>query len=244
MKIANRLLQRTLGLRLTRNPPSRNDSFEDEIGLFRLLLERQMATRPIETIVQIGANDGLAHDPISWLLDCSSAKAVLVEPVPEAFERLTALRSSRPNTTLLQAAIADRDGEVEFWTARHQDPESEGQCSLYSSIDRGFVERMLKQYSPDASAVPVRVAAMTAATLCRNHLSGPIDLLQVDVEGRDAEVVHQFLDAGSQPMLIHYEHHHLSWEEDLRLLRRFIDTGYRRARIGIDTLAMRPDAAA
>lgn len=237
----NSLMHRWLGYRLTRDRYGRFDALKDEIGAFDLLLSSGIKLDLTRTIVQVGANDGAALDPITKLLDSSSAPANLVEPMPGAFAKLKELRAARPNTRLFNAAIGERDGIKELWTIDHPDPAKTMELSKLASFDKQTVAAARRKGRLGGVLRSTPVEVLTVEGLCREFGNAPIELLQVDTEGFDAKIVNWFLDTGQRPRLINYEHRHLTAQEDAPLVARLRSLGYKLMRYGWDTAAVVKD---
>ena len=93
-------------------------------------------------------------------------RGVNVEPMPAPFAELRAARTRDVN---VPAAIASYDGEL----AMYEGP-TVGESSALRPFD---------------TAPPTVVPCMTLATLCRTHVTQPIDFLKVDVEGLERDVI-------------------------------------------------------
>ena len=81
------------------------------------------------------------------------------------------------------------------------------------------------------------VQCMTFDSLFAAVGSAHIDLLQIDVEGYDAEVLRLFDVAARRPAIVRYEHVHLSEQDQKACLERLIPLGYKIDVGPLDTLA-------
>jgi FkbM family methyltransferase len=224
---------RKRGMKITHD---REDRWFPDFDLLGVIVE---AVGPgiaaLETIVQIGANDGDSSDPLSGIIAQSTARAFLVEPLPDPFARLQKRYANNDRVRTINAALGDRDGEATIWRVA-PDNEKLSALSVYTSFDRQVIEKTRVDYKPLGGRVvgePVRM--ITAKTMLKELGINSIDLLQVDTEGWDAKVVNWFLDAGMTPAVINYEHVHLNAAEDQALLDRMRSMGYKLARHGLDT---------
>src|SRR5918997_825947 len=80
---------------------------------------------PRACFVEVGSNDGHAHDHLRDLIKSGRWTGVMVEPVPEIFERLKRNYGGVEGLALENAAVADRDGELPFHHIRQADPDGE-----------------------------------------------------------------------------------------------------------------------
>jgi FkbM family methyltransferase len=169
---------------------------------------------PEAHFLQIGANDGLTGDPLYPVLQASETRwrGVLVEPVPHLFAQLVQRHGNNPALRLEQGAIGESDGT----TVIHRlatGPSDSLWLDQIPSLDLELFRQNAEQFG-HASGAMVReeVPCYTVATLLRRHMMTRLDLLVIDAEGMDWRILRQF-DLGSlEPLLVLYEHQHLSAE--------------------------------
>jgi FkbM family methyltransferase len=220
---------------------------------FRRRLPRSPPSRPIAQViytfaqhhpeafvVQVGAHDGTALDPLRDELMNRPWRGILIEPVPYVFERLRANYGQNPRLALENVAIADADGVRDFHHIPQSDPGSV--WKWYDALGSFRREVVLKHRDliPDIEdrivATPVR--CMTFTSLCEKHDVDAIDFVQIDTEGYDLEVL-RLIDLGRwQPRLVMYEHLHLE-PADRESARALLDEhGYLRLSDDMDTLGI------
>lgn len=228
---------RSRGMKLTHD---REDSWLPDFDLLTLIVDGAgPGVASIRTIIQIGANDGAGEDPITRIVAESQARAWLVEPLPEPFERLEERYAGNDRVTLINAALGPEDGEATIWRIAPDSEELAG-LSVLATFDRSVLEKFHPMYAPlGGRIVGETVRTLSVATLLREQEIAAVDLLQVDTEGWDARVVGWFLDAGLLPTVLNFEHVHLGGEEDRAILKRLREADYRLARYGRDTTGVR-----
>ena len=128
--------------------------------------------RPLRTIIDAGANIGLAS--IRFANRFPDARIVAIEPEAANFALLRANVAPYPNIIPVQAALWCSDGEIEL-------------------VDPGLGHWGYMVDAPAAAThLPTRVChrvrAVTVGTLIEAHGLGRIDLLKVDIEGAEREV--------------------------------------------------------
>lgn len=207
-------------------------------------------------VLQIGANDGSSNDPIRKWVRSDRFRTLLVEPQPDAFERLHNLYTGKEHVRLVQAAILDIDTTIPLYRIR---PDKRGLYrSVYkrranptgiSSLDKEHVKRFLLKVAPDyfrshdaeawIDSIPVK--AMTIDTLAKQHNLSKLDILQCDVEGFDHVVVNAVLDSTMvhSPKIVIFEHKNLDGPEYSRLVDRLVAERYSLVQFGGDTCAFR-----
>ena len=238
-----RKLKRAIGIRfsikaLARNPNIYLRQSARRFRSFCELVVELAATRPI-SIVQIGANDGVTNDPIGELILNSpdGVRGLLMEPQHSAFDRLSRRYAHAPHITCRHAAIDRRSGTRRMYSVNRQAAAERLRRSVsdgIGSFDRGHVEALLRANSPGLThreihqliteeTVPVTTLA---DALSEAGISRP-DVILVDTEGFDADIMHIALDAGIRPILIQYEHKHLTNSVRRKISKRLLREGYR-----------------
>jgi FkbM family methyltransferase len=137
------------------------------------------------TFVELGAFDGISQSNTAWLEAHRGWRGILVEAIPEAFERCV---RNRPLATVVNCACVSEeypDPTVEMVYAglmsivrgaRSTDEADEAWVSLGEGLQE------LRRYT---CTVPAR----TLSAVLDEHRLRSIDLLSVDVEGYEVEVL-------------------------------------------------------
>ena len=209
-----------------------------ERGIERINFDTEKA------IVQIGANDGLHSDPLRPILASRDMRAVLVEPMPVAFEALSQLYADRANTQLVNRAISTSGGRMVLYTPKVKGNELQSTLWACRSKEQAAheVERnMGRKALQEMEITEVPVLSQTASELCSSCQLTPEDVavLVCDTEGQDAEVVGSFLDAGSLPEMIFYEQIHVPHGVATQVKERLSSLGYELFATHKDVLASR-----
>jgi FkbM family methyltransferase len=186
---------------------------------------------PEATFVQIGSNDGEQLDPLRRHILRRSWRGVMVEPVPIVFERLVANYGRRDRIALENVAIADRAGELPFHhLAPVEDFEAEGLPRWYDALGSFRRDVVLSHADriPDIHErlVTTAVPCTTFDALCTKHGIGRLDLLHIDTEGYDFEILKSIDWSRWRPLLLIYEHLHLSLDERAACQSFLADQGY------------------
>jgi FkbM family methyltransferase len=202
-----------------------------KLDVFQILIELLDPRRPGFFFVQVEANDGQSSDPIHHLIKLYHWKGVLVEPLSDAFARLTKTYEGEPQLIMENAAVAREEGTLTLWTVAG----SNGQLATF---DRAA---LLRRYPDESGVIEVPVRTISMTTLLAKHRVDHIDLLQIDAEGFDYEVIKMTL-GGSRPRprLIRYEHLHLSPADRVACVDFLGERGYKMYRDELDTVAYLP----
>ena len=206
------------------------------IDAVKLLLAYYCAGNRMRTLVQIGAADGSVNDPICRFVQTDRFRAILVEPIPSMYAKLSASYAACKNVMLVQAAIAETDGSARMFRVRADERWAESDIIPYlSSFDRKHIE----SFGIDPKDIEeVTVPALSLASLAAKYELKQIDLLQVDAEGYDAEIVKMALKLPQPPRCINFERVNLEFRPMTELFAALEKRGYHLLHDAWNTLAV------
>lgn len=215
------------------------------IPLLPLLIERCALVEGRRGIIQIGANDGLMDDPVRKSIVSLGLPALLVEPLPDLFERLQSNYSDRSDIVFANVAVSEASGQAEIFRVR---PSAKGFPKWVhglASFDKGVLLKHrnwqgVDSRDFDAAIESVLVPVITMTELLARHPEfRSVILLQIDTEGHDYAVVRSAVSAGCLPQIINYEHKHLSYSDQVACRELLSMHGYAFWANAFDTLAYR-----
>ncbi|MGH7156587.1 MAG: FkbM family methyltransferase [Candidatus Saccharimonadales bacterium] len=191
------------------------------------------------TVLQIGAYDGRTNDRLHPLLmQNPNWRAVLVEPMPQTFERLMRNYAGRPNTTLVNSAVSNQDGEIDMFAITPTE-----KTPLFLDQTATTKPRTLNSFmAAGAIAESLTVRTSTVENLLADNSidKQAIGLLFVDAEGCDAEILMQMMATDDPlPPYIVAEHDHMSDEEYSEVIDGLINRQYIIRVLAHDLLAQR-----
>jgi FkbM family methyltransferase len=162
--------------------------------------------------VQIGAYDGRESDPIHASIRRHHWKGVLVEPQPDAFERLKRNYEGCPGLIFENVAIADRKCSRPFYKLK--DSHARLFHADHGTLSSFSAEHILKHLSEPVDAGQaldaIQIPCIALSDLLDRHGVEKIDLLQIDAEGYDFEIIKTVPFDKVSPQIIHFEHAHLT----------------------------------
>lgn len=187
--------------------------------------------------VQIGAHDGVRFDGLYSLVTAHRCAGLVVEPLPDVFARLVENYSRHPAITPINKAVHATAQSLPLYRVAPSarvalPPWTDGIASFEKS-------HLLKYEVPDHCIETQQVQCVDLMSLLTAENFLDAHVLQVDVEGYDAEVIRMIDFARFQPFLIKYEHRNLSSDDAEfieALLRR---QGYHTTRDAEDVVAWR-----
>lgn len=202
-------------------------------------------------VVQIGANDGISHDPIHKFIKRDKWQGVLLEPQKEVFKKyLKKLHAKSDAIITLNAALDNKDGtsaiySISFSNARwatglasfNRQALEEAVASDYvkaCAINEGLTlpatieERIRKE----------TIITISPQTLLNKYKLREIDWLQIDTEGFDFHIIKMFDISKTRPKVIVFEQYRLSDAERLECYKYLKEHSYRIKEYGRDALAI------
>ncbi|MBN2302260.1 MAG: FkbM family methyltransferase [Lentisphaerae bacterium] len=187
--------------------------------------------------LNIGANDGIAGDPLREFVVRYRWRGVLVEPVDFVFQRLQAAYAGMPGINCEHAALTDASGSKAFWHLKKNVDLPPGYDQI-GSFNKDQVLKQTKLFPGLESFITcTQVPGMTLAGILAKHHVEHVDVMLIDTEGYDFEVVKQIKPAGLMPSLVIYEHYHLS-DSDQQECRALLQSmGYAIEVCGGNTIA-------
>jgi FkbM family methyltransferase len=233
-----RRLARRRGIDLVRKPVPLLEHPGHELAIdIEFVLAHHALARGDLTFVQVGAYDGQSHDPLNKLLQRMPWRGVLLEPQPDAFQRLRETYKRNTRLTLINAAIAEKDGKRTLYCVGRKAIGSHWAQEL-ASFDKAHLLKHAA-YVPNIGDCieELSVECITFDTLFERTNINHLDMIQIDTEGYDYEIIKLFDVKARKPSIVNFEHAHLSdddWNSSVNML---ISCGYQVALTGHDTLA-------
>jgi FkbM family methyltransferase len=194
--------------------------------------------RPVR-FVQVGSNDAAHDDPIIDFVLGWGWQGLMIEPVPEVYERLRRRYRFNPRLRFAYLAIGASEGWRSFYCLEplaHPPSPYYDQLGSFSRAHIEKHERFIPGISRHIREIEVPVKPL-AAVLREQGISAP-ELLHVDAEGADFEVLQSLDFEVCTPPLLLFEHGHLPRTEFEACWTWLAARGYRLLQEGRDCLAL------
>lgn len=208
-------------------------------SVLRYVVQEHIQHNPGFYFVQIGANDGVANDPIRPLVMEYHMKGLLVEPMPDFFIKLVKNYEGETQLQFENSAIGSSDGSVSLFRFRPGTPLPQTFYHGLARFDGRYMIERARKMGLGKYIEEIQVPSLTFNSLARKHGIKQVDLLQIDTEGFDYEIVKMAFAAGIFPEIINYEWTELSklQQHDCKVM--LVERGYRFVDIGPDVLCVR-----
>jgi FkbM family methyltransferase len=192
---------------------------------FALLRARRKGTI---RVLQIGAFDGHACDPLLDVLQNENVSAILVEPQKIPYERLAERYATNPRVCLINAAVAEHDGVVKLYVP-----------GSAASPKASLIAQHHRRFGSNAKEIrEIEVPSVSVGSLVKRFHGEGLHLLQLDTEGMDYQILQWFFDAGVEPDVLNFESLHLSKAERLASRQLLNARGYWWIESDQDTFAL------
>lgn len=153
--------------------------------------------------IQIGANDGVRNDPIFHLVTKYNVKGIVLEPVPNIFEKLKSNYKNYPNVKPLNYAIHNFKKESIIYQV---DPKLTKYGDRAIGTPSFFKEHHKLNNIDEIDIIEVPVKCISLIDLIKKYELEKVDLLQIDTEGYDYEIIKQMDFSILKPSIISFEH--------------------------------------
>jgi FkbM family methyltransferase len=205
-------------------------------------------------VIQVGANDGINHDPIHKYVKRDKWRGLLIEPQTSVFRnKLFPLYLKNPSIQMENVAIADSISLMDMYRISFcNDRWANGLTTfeketLQKKVDDGDIERIARKKGVKVPAnyddyiERFKVECKTFDFLRAKYEIGEVDVLQVDVEGFDYQLIKLYDLSRNKPKVIVFESKHLDETEYAEAMSYFKEHGYEAKRLKGDTIAVRQD---
>ena len=171
------------------------------------IINKLFSNNLINSLIQIGANDGLRFDILNKYIKEYSPKAILVEPILKNFEDLK-LNYHNQNNIFFENSAISVDNEVGFLYKV-----DEKKIKFYSDHVTGISSfdktHLIKHGISRFHIKKEKVDSISLIKLIKKYSINNLDLLMIDAEGYDGKIVIDFLSNCSLRPVIIFEYIHI-----------------------------------
>ena len=190
------------------------------VSVFDLAVNYMIATRGDKlTFIEVGANDGIAGDPLREFILKYHWKGVLIEPQPAVFERLKANYAGLDEGISFEnVAISSNPAPLHLYRLSSTSP------STVASANPKIAARQLNAKSHELEKITVPTARLD--DIVEKYKLTSLDVLQLDTEGCEWDILQTLDLTKTRPWLIHFEHGHLTPQTIGRMTQHLNAHGY------------------
>jgi FkbM family methyltransferase len=194
------------------------------------------------TFLQIGANDGISHDPFREFMIRGKARGVTAEPVPEFFTAMCGNYSAYPHVSPENCAVGYPAGRLPFYAYTAAFLKSKGDSKELAGLASFSREKLVRYLGsdedPSACIREIIIPVLTVEDIMVKHGFDRFDCLFLDCEGHEENILTHLDYERVKPRLIVFEHTHFG-ERAERIEAHLSARGFAFIRLSHDTVAVR-----
>ena len=170
-------------------------------------LENLCRKKQLNSLIQIGANDGKRFDELNYFIRKYKIKSVLVEPVDIYFNELRNNYSNLEYVKIENSAISV-DNEIAYLFAVNDEyiKKYDEHVKGLSSFD---IKHLIKHGVKKKHIEKKKITSQTILSLIDKYNIKELDLLYVDTEGYDGKIVYEFVVKTKLKPIIIFEYIHI-----------------------------------
>jgi FkbM family methyltransferase len=224
-----------LGYKLLPKNYIKNKNYLSNFSSLRLenIISNLAEKKIINSLIQIGANDGISHDHLHNIIKKFRLKSLLLEPIKKYFLDLQNSYSNFDNVEFENSALSINNEILFLYKV---DPDhSDKYGTLASGISSFYKEHLLKHGVKKKHIVQEKVNQISFDELLKKYNIKLFDLLLIDTEGYDCNIVNDFFIRikDIRPIII-FEWSHIKNNELENTLNTIIKNSYSFFPIGDD----------
>lgn len=188
--------------------------------------------------IQIGSNDGISGDPISFYIKRDKWSGILVEPINYLFEKLVSNYEGQEKLLCENVAISEKNEIKNFYRLKESDDLPDWSNQLGSFLLEVVLKHKVVISNIEDYIIVEQVNCMTFEALIQKHKVKKINLLHIDTEGYDYKIIKSIDLSKIKPEMIFYEHKHLNNHDMQECIKYLKGKGYILIQGHTDTLAV------
>jgi FkbM family methyltransferase len=179
----------------------------------------------INSLIQIGANDGVSHDHLHEVIKKFRLQSLLLEPIKEPFLNLSNNYSNFENVRLENSALSINNEILFLYRVNSEYFYKYG--TLPTGITSFYKQHLIKHGIKEKHIIQEKVNQISFDELLKKHNINSFDLLAIDTEGYDCNIVNDFFIKikNIRPFIV-FEWSHIKPNELQETLNKMIKNNY------------------
>ena len=189
-----------------------------------LVLNKIFNSQKIESLVQIGANNGERFDDLSKYIKMHKIFCVLVEPINIYFEELKKNYINLENIYFEKSAISVTNKNKIYTVNKKYIEKYDDHIQGISSFKK---DHLIKHGVKSKHVISQSINSLTILELFKKYKINTLDLLFVDAEGYDGNIILDFLNTSKLEPIIIFEFIHIESKIFKNLIDKLIFKNYK-----------------
>ncbi len=210
--MANKILKKIVGAlnyKLVEKNLIKNNRLVNSKSILNinLILEKIFDNQKIESLVQIGANDGNRFDELNKFIKQYKIKSILVEPINEYFEDLKRNYQNFENVYFENSAITVGAEEKEIFAVNNNNlKDYDEHIKGINSFDKNH---LIKHGVKSNHIIKKKINCISISNLLEKYNITNLDILFIDAEGYDGDILIDFLNNSKHEPILIFEYIHV-----------------------------------
>jgi FkbM family methyltransferase len=197
------------------------------------IISNLVEKKVINSLIQIGANDGVSHDHLHNIIKKFKLESLLLEPINKYFLDLKKNYSNYKNVRFENSALSINNEILFLYKVNPEYFNKYG--TLSNGISSFYKEHLLKHGIKKKHIIQEKVNQISFNELLKKYSINSFDLLLIDTEGYDCHIVNDFfLKITKIKPIIIFEWSHIKNDELESTLNIIINKNYSFFPIGDD----------
>ena len=210
--MANKILKKIVGAlnyKLVEKNLIKNNRLVNSKSILNinLILEKIFDNQKIESLVQIGANDGNRFDELNKFIKQYKIKSILVEPINEYFEDLKRNYQNFENVYFENSAITVGAENKEIFAVNNNNlKDYDEHIKGINSFDKNH---LIKHGVKSNHIIKKKINCISISNLLEKYNITNLDILFIDAEGYDGDILIDFLNNSKHEPILIFEYIHV-----------------------------------
>ena len=191
----------------------------------------------INSLIQIGANDGVSHDHLYEVIKKFRLQSLLLEPIKEPFLKLSDNYSTLENVRLENSALSVNNEILFLYKVNPEYFYKYG--TVPNGITSFYKDHLIKHGIKKKHIIREKVKQISFDELLKKHYISSFELLVIDTEGYDCNIINDFFlkIKNIRPFIV-FEWSHIKQNELQETLDKMLKNNYIFFPIGDDIFCL------